>query len=143
MTVSGISSVGSSLVAAQASLKDRQADFQALGSALNSGDLAGARKAFADFLQTVPGANGVGSVTGSSPIGKDLQALDSALQSGDVAGAQQAFAGLQQEVQKAHGHHHHRHHHKTNSATDPTASSAITGSTDVTGTLGSTINVQG
>ena len=142
MTVSGISSVSPSL-AAQASFQKRQADFQALGSALNSGDLAGAQKAFADFLQTAPGVSGVGSAPGSSPIGQDLQALGSALQSGDVAGAQKAFAGLQQELQKAHGHHHPRHHHKVSSATDPTASNSITGSTDATGSLGSTINVQG
>jgi len=58
MTVSGISSVSSSLTAVQGSFKDRQADFQALGSALQSGDVAGAQKAFAGLQQEIQKAHG-------------------------------------------------------------------------------------
>ena len=86
-------------------------DFQTLGQALQSGDLSGAQKAFAQLqqdMQAVQGnhhrrrhhkvsANEQGS--GQNTLATDFQALGQALQSGDLSGAQKAFAQLQQDFQ--------------------------------------------
>ena len=68
---------------------------QALQQALNSGDLAGAQQAFAQFKQDFHAAHDGHSLyqTGvSDTLKQDLQQLQTALKSGDLAGAQQAFA---------------------------------------------------
>ena len=131
MTVSGISSVIPSSLTDPATFKQGQAAFQALAGALQAGDLGGAQKAFADFIQIVQG-----SKTGQ--LSADLQAVGSALQSGDIGAAQKAFATLQQNAQKAHGHH--RHHHRLHIAvpSDSTASATAGASSSP----GSVINVQ-
>jgi hypothetical protein len=92
-------------------------NFNAIGNALQSGDLSEAQGALATFQQDLPGnASSQGST--SQPFGNnakantDFQSLAAALQSGDLTGAQKAYASLQDDLQqtstrKSHCHHHH------------------------------------
>ena len=131
---SATSSVGSTPQAQWAQTKNL---WDQLGQALQSGDLAGAQKAFAALQANAPqgpasqvqGAatsNGQGSAT-QNP----MSALASALQSGNLAAAQQAFS----QIQQTQGHHHHHHHHhgsQSSSSTPATASTTSTSSTTPT-----------
>src|SRR3954463_8097100 len=109
-------------------LKQRRADLNALKTALQSGDLAGAQKAFAlqQDLQSTQGAAGQrGDASGqSSTLAKDLDALKTALQSGDLTGAQNAFASVQQDMRTGHAHRHSQPTDVTSTAAAPTSTSA-------------------
>ncbi|MGP8201497.1 MAG: hypothetical protein ACLQU4_18560 [Limisphaerales bacterium] len=86
-------------------------DFNAIGSALQSGNLADAQSAMAEFQQDLPSQ----LQTTNQPFGNDTQAntdyqkLAGALNAGNLADARQAYAGLQNDLQgtgKSHRHHH-------------------------------------
>jgi len=104
-------------------------DFQAIGSALQSGDLSTAQSALATFQQDLQGNSQTSSI---QPFGKNSQAnsdyqnLVSALQSGNLSNAQQAFASLQTDLKSAHKGHH--HHHSSNTASSSTTASNPTAS---------------
>ena len=66
--------------------QQRQQNFKALGSSLQSGDLAGAQQAFASLLATNPAA--------ASNPDSPLAQIGQALQSGNLAGAQQAAQSM-------------------------------------------------
>jgi hypothetical protein len=78
-------------------------DFNAIGSALQSGHLSDAQSALAAFQQDLPGDSQ--SAT-HQPFGNDTQAnadyqdLAGALHSGSLAGARQAYANLQNDLQE-------------------------------------------
>lgn len=82
--------------------QQRGSDQQALGEALQSGDLAGAQQEY-NALQTLaqggPFANG--GAYKVSQRQQDFAAIGQALQAGDLAGAQQAFAQLQSTFKQA------------------------------------------
>jgi hypothetical protein len=76
--------------------------FQSLAQALQSGDLAGAQKAFSTLSQLLNnqnsssyGPNGQSSTSSQDPFITALNQIGSDLQSGDLAGAQQTLASLQ------------------------------------------------
>ena len=97
-------------------------DFRALGMALNSGSLSGAKDAVSKLQQDAQtyrqearlghlehaenvyksirqsSADGAGAST--NPLGADMAALGQALQSGSMTSAQDAFAKLQQDLQQ-------------------------------------------
>jgi len=109
MSISGVSS-GNNLYQTNISSinSQRKQDFQNLASALQSGDLASAQKAFAQLQQDgskVGQAQSSQNSNQSNGQNNPFQALTSALQSGDLSGAQQAFSQLQQGM-KSHHHHH-------------------------------------
>ena len=84
--------------------QERQ-DMQALEKALNSGDVAGAQQAFAQFKQDFHGAHhGQALYQTDVPdtLKQDLQGLQSALKSGDLSSAQQAFAQFKSDFQSLH-----------------------------------------
>jgi len=106
--MSSIASVSSGSAATQTygppNAKQIQSDFQALASALQTGNLAGAQQAFALLTKDAPSiAQGLTSQGGNN----SLSNLASALQSGNLAGAQQAFAALTQSGKSHRPHHHH------------------------------------
>src|SRR5271157_5825258 len=132
MSVSGVSSTDSLYqINQQNGWQQVMNDFSQVGQSLQSGDLAGAQKAFATLQQNMQnvgqsqsgqsqstqqqsalnqlgqalqsgGAQGTsGDSGGSSTIGNDLNTLATALQSGDLTGAQQAFTSLMQDAQTA------------------------------------------
>jgi len=116
-------------------------DFKQLASALQSGDLTGAQKAYAALQQlqqsNQPGgqsSNGQPASSSNNPLQNDFAALGQALSSGDLSTAQSAFSQLQSDMKAAfqngasgavqsahHGHHHHRH---VSSASDSDSSTA-------------------
>jgi hypothetical protein len=122
MTISGVSS--NTIVSQNGALSQLQQmgkDFADLGQCLNSGDLEGARKAFATLkqdLQNVGQSQNVQQTGGSSQLSNDLAALGNVLQSGDLAGARKAFATLAQNIQsfsqsqsvRTHGNPRNHHH---------------------------------
>ena len=91
----GVSSLNASSATQSTSAgnwQQRQQAMQDLTTALKSGDLTAAQKAFT-------GLSSNRNVQGNSPLAK----LGQALQSGDLSGAQQAL----QNLQSSRGHHHH------------------------------------
>src|SRR3979409_1790047 len=109
MSVSAISSADNqySTAVQEAATKSRQ-DAQALATALKSGALAAAQKAFDDLqsLQQSNQASGSAAPGQSTEQSSNIQSLASALHAGDLSGAQAAFAAVQK------GHHGHHHHAK-------------------------------
>jgi len=124
MTVPGISSVTDPYQTYQTYRQNNFAqfrqDFQAIGSALQSGDLNAAQTAFAQLQQLLPNSSASNQAQNGqqNPFAADMNALSSALSAGNVKGAQDAFANLQQDMQAVQGHHHHHHHHGVSSS-DP------------------------
>ena len=104
-------------VTSAANWQQRQQNFKALTSALQSGDINAAKTAF----ETLTGGKSI-------PQGSPLAQLGQALQNNDVSGAQQALQGMH--------HHHGGHHHAAQPDSSTTASNA-----PVSGSLGTTINV--
>jgi len=145
----GVQSNQSNMAAA---FKQRKQDFSTLSSALNSGDLQGAQKAFAALqqdqqaIQQNRGAQGAdqdgdndGSKTSSSASqrNQDMTALGSALNSGDLKGAQQALANLQQDMQASRAGHHHHHHGGNAQSASAAATSSTSSAGDNTASTGS------
>ena len=106
-----ISSLASTLIAdlsqqyQQNPLQQIRKDFKQLASALQSGDLSGARSAYASIEQLLPAnqsssSSATGS-NGSNAIQSDFASLGQALQSGDLSEAQSAFGQLQSDLKTA------------------------------------------
>ena len=138
-------------------------DLNAVGQALQSGNVSDAQVDFAKLQQDVQSAQGhhhhhhrqdnVSASTqstagiqtdngqgGSSqnPLSTDLNAVAQALQSGNLSDAQDAFAKLQQDMMSVQGHHHYHHHNA--SADAQGTSPATSGSSEGTGNAGSSVN---
>jgi hypothetical protein len=110
----------------QTSFAKSKQDLQSLQSALNSGDLAGARKDFADFQSDLANLGITSSSTpkGIQQAGGDIKALQTDLNSGDLTAAQKDMSTLLQDLQGAGGWHKHRHHHQECNNPDKTAPGA-------------------
>ena len=130
--MSSISSVSSTTdpyrIANQQGFGQIGQDFNAIGSALQSGDLSTAQTALTTFQQDLQGAS---KTDATQVFGKNNQAnadyksLTTALQSGDLSAAQKAFAGLQTDLKAVHkGGHHHHHPSSSTSATAQTSGAA-------------------
>jgi hypothetical protein len=147
--MSSVSSVSSSLnqyqVNLQNTLKQLQQDFSNLGTALQSGDLAGVQTPFSTLLQSISASDltQTGQQSGTT-ITADFAALGQALQSGDVNAAKTAFTQLQQDLQSVHGHHHHHHHHAQATGAQSTSTNSVTDLLQTTssgGTTSGTLNI--
>jgi sulfite reductase alpha subunit-like flavoprotein len=83
----------------------RSPDFDALQSALQSGNITTAQGAFAAFQQdvqkTVQAAGPHSLFAPGTQTSNDLQNLGNALKSANLTGAQQAFATFKQDLQTA------------------------------------------
>jgi hypothetical protein len=74
-------------------------NFAALQNAVQAGDLAAARGAYAMFCQDVATQDGPGYLfVPNAQTSHDLQAVGISLNSADVAGARRAFAMLQKDM---------------------------------------------
>ena len=151
--MSSISSINSTtntnqLANQQNSFAQIAQNFQAIGSALQSGDLSSAQSSLTAFQQAVQGnSNSTSQTSSSQPFGKNSQAntdyqnLTSALQSGDLSTAQKAYTSLQNDLksaQSAKSAHKGHHHHHAASATAATTSSSTTQTASTTNsTVGS------
>jgi hypothetical protein len=97
-SVSGVSSLLNQYqVNWQNDLKQWQQSFNKLGTALQSGDLAGTQTAFSALTQITPTSSHIqtNQQSGTTGIQADFDALGQALQSGDVDAAKAAYAKLQ------------------------------------------------
>ena len=120
-------------------------NFQALGSALQAGNLAGAQSAFANLMQNAPAALGAPNTNTSQnqTLTQDFNTLLGALQSGNLSDAQKAFATLKQDMAAMHQTHHHHHHQKSQGAAQTGSDTLATAAADNDGGragTGSTIN---
>lgn len=142
-------------------MKQGEQDFKQLASALQSGNLAGAQKAFQalqQLQQSNPSAGqsstGQAATTSGNAIQTDFAALGQALSSGNLSAAQSDFSQLKTDMQaagasgasgaqSAHRGHHHRHASSaSDSDSDSAASTASTTSaSSQSGSTGSTISV--
>jgi len=148
--MSSISSVSSSNPAYQnyntSNIKQTIQDFQAIGNALQSGDVSSAQSALTTFQQALATTTNSQS-TANQPFGKnsqantDYQSLVSALQSGNLGTAQQAYSSLQTDLKPAHKGH---HHHHGSSTTSPTTTATTVGTAitlaPTTGSTGSLLD---
>jgi hypothetical protein len=137
MSISAISpNSGSSDPTIQSGQKAKD-DFNQLGQALQSGDLASAQAAFQALQNDASKLKADAAASAKSDkVQQDLATVGKALQNGDVSGAQDAFAKLQQDV-KAHGKH--GHHQHPQSAYGSTSANSSNGA--VSATIGNNINV--
>ena len=95
MSIAALSSLSSIFQELQSFYHNRQADLKQLGSALQSGDLAGAQQAYSALAVLGEG----GPFANSEPFSKSsrvqaFNAIGEALQAGDLARAQASFATL-------------------------------------------------
>jgi hypothetical protein len=132
-TISSVSSAtGLYQPANQGSFSQSVQDFQAIGSALQSGDLTSAQSALAAFQQDLPASSQTSSnqpFGANSKANSDYQSLVSALQSGNLSNAQQSFASLQTDLKATSKSHHHHHHSSSTTSSTTAASSTTTGFT--------------
>jgi hypothetical protein len=86
----------------QSFYQNRQSDLQALGTALESGDLKTAQQEYSQLVSLGQGGPFAKGQAFENPArAADFTAIGQALSSGDLAGAQSAFAKLQQTFGKA------------------------------------------
>ena len=130
-----------------------QQDFKQLAGSLQSGDLAGAQKAYVALQKLLPSqsqnstSSSQSSSSSTNPIVNDFNALGKALQSGDLTAAQSAFSTLQSDLKsqsqssttgalmqamRPHHHHHAAAAQDSNGDSDSTASSTSTSSSSST-----------
>jgi hypothetical protein len=152
MTINSTSSTGcsNSIASQQSGIKQTKADFQALSTALQSGDLSGAQTAFAQLqkdnpriAQALNSSSGSSASSGTSSSGSSptsaLQSLGSALQNGDLSGAQAALAQVQQNAPTQHAGHGHHHHGGAAASTDNATTTSSPTTTTASG-AGSILN---
>jgi hypothetical protein len=128
-SISGVSPTSSH----QAGVNPLVQDFNAIGSALKSGNISNAQSALSTFQKVLQNTS---QTSANQPFGKntqanmDFQSLTSDLQSGDLSGAQKAFNSLQKDLtptpstqssQSAH-----QSQHQVISAANSTTSAATT-----------------
>lgn len=149
MSISGVSSYppGQAQSLLRNDFQQLRDSFKGIDSALQSGDVDGAKKALDSFTQAMQdmqsrkGDPSQQQSDQSSTIDNDVKALSDALNSDDADAAKKAFETLQkdmQSVRQARGHHHHHHRAKPadDSTTDQTtaASAGAAGLTNATST---------
>ena len=94
MSISAVSGSTSMYQPDQSKMEQMKKSFDGLGSALKSGNLEDAKKAFADLKKNAPSQ----AAGGNDPMSKDMDAVQKALDSGDVKGAQEAFSKIQEKM---------------------------------------------
>jgi hypothetical protein len=106
MSVSGISTtnlfnIQSSNPPTATSFQKAQAEFQQLGTDLQSGNLSAAQSDYSTLQSLVPQSSYAASVLkGNNPIGNAFTQLGEDLKSGNLSGAQQDYSTLRQDFQK-------------------------------------------
>lgn len=169
MSTSSISLLSASTQSQTLTLAQQiQQDFKQLAGSLQSGDFAGAQKAYAALQKLLPSQsqNSTSSTQSSSqssssstnPIVNDFNALGKALQSGDLTAAQSAFSTLQSDLKsqsqssttgalmqamRPHHHHHAAAAQDSDGDSDSTSSSTSTSSSSSTSSTSSSTSTTG
>jgi len=100
-TISGVSDVSTSIFAKMKLQKNKQEgpDFTALSEALESGDLAAAKKAYAELKEMRDNAPKPPTADSSiTTMDSDFTALGTAIDSGDLTAAKKALSQLQTDM---------------------------------------------
>lgn len=91
--------------AVPSTVRQHKRDFRSLGHLIHSGDLEGARSAYARLSESLKSAKTEGRssalVDESTAVGRDFQALGEALRSGDLGAAEDAFHSLRHDIREA------------------------------------------
>ncbi|MBZ5579990.1 MAG: hypothetical protein LAP40_25815 [Acidobacteriia bacterium] len=140
MSISNVTSANSIPQGVQNLFQQRRQDWSQLAQALQSNDLAGAQKAYADLQSLQPNNQQTAtanSTSGGNPIQSDFAALGQALTSGNLSQAQSDFAQLQSDLKSAFqnqagsqgvgGTHRGRHHHHHSASSSQESSSGSGG----------------
>ena len=169
MSTSSISLLSASTQSQTLTLAQQiQQDFKQLAGSLQSGDLAGAQKAYAALQKLLPSqsqnstsstqSSSQSSSSSTSPIVNDFNALGKALQSGDLTAAQSAFSTLQSDLKsqsqssttgalmqamRPHHHHHAAAAQDSDGDSDSTSSSTSTSSSSSTSSTSSSTSTTG
>ena len=140
MTVSNLSAAAPQ-AAWQQNAEQFKQSFDALGSAIQSGDLSSAQDALTSLQQSQPANASNKANISNGPLSKDWAALQQALQSNDPNAAKQAFTQLQTDMKALHkGHHHHAKGANAAAANAP-ASSQPDDSSDKDASSGPSVSV--
>jgi len=104
MNIANVSSVTAGYIPqAQEGATDSARDLQALGKALEAGNVANAQHALTTLQQDLqlssPSVQRGQPFGRNSQLGKDFHALQNALGSGDLSSARLSFASLKQDIQ--------------------------------------------
>lgn len=91
MSISAISAGSTSQMSGSSAMAKIKQNFDDLGSALSSGNLDDAKKAFAELQKNAPSGG-----DGKSP--SEIDDLKKALESGDLKGAQEAYSKIQEKM---------------------------------------------
>ncbi|MBF0474381.1 MAG: hypothetical protein HQK59_00905 [Deltaproteobacteria bacterium] len=132
--------------------QQRKQDFNALATALSSGDITSAKSAFATLQKDMPNLSQsqTGQQTTQNTLQNDITALQTALTAGDSTGIQTALSTLKQDSQnigqsqdgqqagQTHHRHHHHHHYQTN---DAQSNGTVTAATLSNVVKGSSVNI--
>ena len=165
MSTSSISLLSASTQSQTLTLAQQiQQDFKQLAGSLQSGDLAGAQKAYAALQKLLPSqsqnstSSSQSSSSSTNPIVNDFNALGKALQSGDLTAAQSAFSTLQSDLKsqsqssttgalmqamRPHHHHHAAAAQDSDGDSDSTSSSPSTSSSSSTSSTSSSTSTTG
>jgi hypothetical protein len=137
-----ISSASSSQAALQTNpFRQRANDMQALGKALESGDLDAAKEAFASLQANAPKGPPPGGGSGDGKIKADFETLAKALADGDVDAAKTAFETLQKDLKAARAAHGHRHRPSGDQADATAALSLVSTTTSTSATANAGISI--
>lgn len=95
MSISAISSGSSFQMSGSNPMAQMKQNFDDLGSALSSGNLDDAKKAFNKLQSNAPSGG-----DSKNPISSEINSLKKALDSGDLKGAQEAYSKIQDKMSK-------------------------------------------
>jgi hypothetical protein len=88
-------SVSGQQASANGSMAKFKKNFEAIGAALDAGDLTAAKKAYAQLQSDAPS-----KTDGKDPMGEMMDALGKAIDSGDLDAAQKQYAKIKEEMSK-------------------------------------------
>jgi soluble cytochrome b562 len=95
MSISAISSGSSFQMGGSNPMAQMKQNFDDLGSALSSGNLDDAKKAFTKLQSNAPSGG-----DSKNPMSSEIDSLKKALDSGDLKGAQEAYSKIQDKMSK-------------------------------------------
>lgn len=94
MSISAISTGSTFQMSGTNPMAQMKKNFDDLGSALKSGNLDDAKKAFAQLQKNAPAQGG----DSKNPMSSEIESLKKALDSGDLEGAQEAYSKIQEKM---------------------------------------------
>ena len=98
MQITSLSSASFQPAGGVQAMNKMKQSFEKLGSALESGDLSGAKDVLTEIQKNAPAQGG-----GNNPMSQKMDALSKAVESGDTKAAQQAYADIKKTMAQGPG----------------------------------------